>query len=220
MGFTSIEGLLLTRGGLVPGTIIRISQPKVPGLSMATSSLVKFMFNPNEYTIARTNTFKEEYTPERSRSVPVVNFEKPASRELSVTLFFDTYPEGLDVRLFTAPLFNMMDVEETSESTTDAKKYAPPQVAFVWGGVFFPGYLTSVSEKFTLFAALGLPMRSEVTIKIKEIPLSESARMLATAATATVMAASALYSATKMTIKMSKGAILASVRADIYSNNP
>lgn len=153
---------LLTKGGLTPGTITNLND---------TSKVVKFMFNPFEYTIAKSTTWNE--TIVTGRNVPLVSFQQGSPMTLSLTLYFDTLDTRTDsgthtsVRDHTLNLWALMMVDEDNTNQTSGKS-EPPPVAFEWGDVYFKSVITNLSEKLTLFSETGTPLRAEMTVKLQQ----------------------------------------------------
>lgn len=147
--------LNLTRGGLVPAKLI----------NLATNEEVKFMFNPFEYTISKSNSWNKETG--KASNVPVTTFMQGGPQQLKLTLHFDTLAAGTDVREHTQNLWKMMMLEQSTENQHSGKG-TPPAVAFEWGRLYFKAVITSMSEKFTLFTAEGLPVRCQVDISLEQ----------------------------------------------------
>ena len=132
---------LLTKGGLTPGSIKNLSD---------TSKEVKFMFNPFEYTIAKSTTWNE--TTVTGRNVPLVSFQSGSAMTLSLNLYFDTLDTRTSsgtytsVRDHTLNLWAMMMIDESNVNSTSGKS-EPPPVAFEWGEVYFKAVITSLSGK-------------------------------------------------------------------------
>lgn len=145
----------VTRGGLAPARIINLT----------TKEEVKFMFNPFEYTIKKTNTWEKE--DGKGRNVPKMNFQKGGAQTLTLTLYFDSRVTGQDVRGYTSPLWKMMMVEQQRKNNTTGKS-SPPVVAFDWGKLYFKSVITSLSQKFTLFDEKGVPLRCQVDITLEQ----------------------------------------------------
>jgi hypothetical protein len=148
--------LNLTRGGLVPAKIVNLS----------TNEEVGFMFNPFEYTIAKTNTWEKK--PVMGENLPRITFQQGGAETLNLTLHFDSLGEQADVREYTDLLWKMMMVDETKENP-DSGKSAPPPVAFEWGRLYFKSIITSMSQKFTLFDADGTPLRCTIDIHLEQL---------------------------------------------------
>lgn len=145
----------LTRGGLQPALII----------NEITGAKVKCMFNPFEYTLSKSNTWKKQ--PSTGQNVPEVTFQQGGSQTLKLTLHFDGLEGSEDVRKYTEPLWKMMMVDPTNKTTYD--KSEPPQVAFSWGKLYFKSVIKTMSQKFTLFNAEGIPLRCVVDITFEQL---------------------------------------------------
>ena len=118
---------------------------------------VPVMFNPPEYQLQKTNQFVEVGIPGLGSSL--LQFVRGTAQTLTMTLFFDTSDSGLDVRLHTALLLALTDLNPTT--------HAPPALLFVWGSLAFPCVLESVTQRFTRFNAAGLPLRAELDVSLK-----------------------------------------------------
>ena len=136
------------------------------------STKVPFTFNPNELTIERTNQFTEINIPGLPSST--FQFVKGGARTLSMDLFFDTYEDNEDVRVYTdkitgwdigtfsktSPFKGLMDI--------DSDLHAPPICLFIWGALLFPCIIERVTKKFTLFLPEGIPVRATLNVTLKE----------------------------------------------------
>lgn len=145
----------LTRGGLKPATIKNLSN----------NAVVNFMFNPNEYKISKSNTWKDR--PVSGQNLPLVNFQQGGAKTLSLTLHFDTLAAGTDVAALSAPLWEMAMIDTTKEDPK-SKKSEPPAVEFAWGRMRFKAIVTQISETYTLFSDKGTPLRSKVEISLRQ----------------------------------------------------
>lgn len=154
-----------TKGNLKPARIVKVNDTT---LTPDESTYVKCMFNPYEYTLSKSNTFKEEETA-NGGNTPKAELTKAGAQTLKLTLIFDTYGktsksgESKDVSLETDKLWEFMRPTETAEKDETAKKHAP-LVAFQWGVFFFISYITNMTQKFTLFTPAGMPVRAKVDI--------------------------------------------------------
>jgi hypothetical protein len=173
----------LTRGGLTAGKIKNLSD----------NSEVKFMFNPYEYTIKKTNTWQEQAV--MGENLPRIIFDKGGAQDLALKLHFDTLAQAQDVRGITKSLWKMMMIDTSSENTTTGKG-SPPKVQFEWGGVVFKSVVISLSEKFTLFTANGTPVRCEIDISLRQVEDNSAAiaqiPAVTSASTSTVTSTSSL----------------------------
>jgi hypothetical protein len=147
--------LNLTRGGLTPATIT----------NSITNEVVKFMFNPYQYTLSKSNTWSDK--PVIGLNLPLVTFQQGGAITLSLTLHFDSLLTGGDVRVYTVPLWKMTMIDDSRKNASSGKS-EPPPVVFDWGKLHFKAIITSLSEKFTLFTDQGIPLRSEVDIQLRQ----------------------------------------------------
>ncbi|MDX2161438.1 MAG: hypothetical protein SF162_08955 [bacterium] len=147
--------LNVTRGGLAPGKIVNLS----------TKEEVRFMFNPFEYSLSKSNDWTKK--PVMGQNLPQVVFEQGGAQQLSLTLHFDSYAEAKDVRTYTNALWKMMMIDE-SKVNAKSGKAAPPPVEFQWGKLFFKSIIVSLSQKFTLFDPSGVPLRCTVDITLQQ----------------------------------------------------
>ena len=139
------------------------------------SSGIPCVFNPTDFTIQRSVNYAQHKIPGRDR--PVLQFVSGEAETMSFSLLFDTYSVGeasnhpalvlsamavdlakFDVRKFTEPLMKL--------TTVNSDTHAPSLVEFVWGSISFKGYINSISQRFTLFAFDGKPVRAVVDISL------------------------------------------------------
>lgn len=151
-----------TRSGLIAAEIYEVDQS---GNRKGGGTSVFCMFNPNEYTVSKTNNFEEK--PANNSNTPHAEFKKAGPQALKLNLIFDTFEAGTDVSLETNKLWKFME-PSTENSTGNNRKASPPQVAFEWGVFRFVSFVTSMSQKFTLFLnttqKTGVPVRAQVDI--------------------------------------------------------
>lgn len=119
--------------------------------------LIPVMFNPPEYQLERTNQFAEIGIPGLGSSL--LQFVRGSAQTLSMELFFDTSDSGADVRLATELVVGLTGV--------NAQTHAPPRLLFLWGSLVFPCVLETVTQRFLLFNALGLPLRAQLSIRLR-----------------------------------------------------
>lgn len=145
-----------TKGDLAPAVIENLS----------THAKVYCMFNPNEYTLAKTNSYSPDNV--KGKNVPKVKFTQGGAETLKLQLFFDTFAERTDVRKHTEKLWQMMMITEDKKNQKNNKS-EPPHVAFTWGTFSFEAVITSLSQKFTLFSKEGTPLRTTVDISLQQV---------------------------------------------------
>jgi hypothetical protein len=150
-----------TKGGLQPAVIFESDKDGNPkgGLS------ISFMFNPNEYSVTQSNTYKENTT---GNAKPQMELSKAGHQQLTINkIMFDTYAEGKDVSLETDKLWQLMKPipgEENPEGDKPTGRY----VTFSWGTFYFVSVLTKVTQKFILFLPNGTPVRALVDITFSQ----------------------------------------------------
>lgn len=107
----------------------------------------------------------------------MLQFVSGEAEVMSFSLLFDTYSAGdasnqpltalsaaapdllkQDVRVYTAPLMKL--------TTVNSDTHAPSLVEFVWGSISFKGFIMSISQRFTMFAFDGKPVRAVVDIQL------------------------------------------------------
>ena len=135
---------------------------RIVNLEDSSAPAVDCLFNPNEYTFSKRNTWNKEEV--RGKNVPQLEFGGGDSMTLKMQLFFDTYATGEDVREKTNPLWKMMNISDKLTDMTSGKG-RPPMVEFQWGSIIeFKAVITDLSQKFTLFRYDGIPVRATVDI--------------------------------------------------------
>lgn len=111
------------------------------------------MFNPTEYSITSESKTKESGAKQQFNEAEIADF--------SVSLLFDSYEQGTDVREKTEPIAGLLLPRKTG------KKIGQPQTClFVWGGFTYKGKLTKVTQKFTMFLSEGIPVRATLDITL------------------------------------------------------
>ncbi|MEO0561768.1 MAG: hypothetical protein AAF125_06625 [Chloroflexota bacterium] len=154
MSFLS-SGMTTTRGGLSPAKL----------KNLATNDVVNFMFNPAEFTISKSVEWCD--TEENGVDAAQAIFKRGGPRSIDLTLLFDTQDSGGDVTYYTVKLWKMTTIESSTQNSTTGKG-TPPVVEFTWGNLYFKALVTSISETFTLFSDTGVPLRSSVTVNLRE----------------------------------------------------
>lgn len=145
----------VTRGGLVPAKIT----------NLISNQEVKCLFNPEQYTITKTNTWEKKNVI--GQNLPNVSFSQGGAQSLKLKLIFDSLEAGSDVRAYTDPLWNMMMIDSSTENSQSGKG-TPPPVAFEWGGLYFKAIITTMSQRYTLFSEAGVPLRCEVDVTLEQ----------------------------------------------------
>src|SRR3954453_18037119 len=124
---------------------------------------IPVLFNPSQYSIDASNQIAEIGVP--GSGAPVLQYVRGGGRTMTMDLFFDTYEEGIDVRLFPSQVYALLDVLGPT--------HVPPVVIFTWGLVIFRCVVERVSGRFTMFLSEGTPVRATLSVTLKEYIDSE-----------------------------------------------
>jgi hypothetical protein len=136
---------------------------------------VKCLFNPKEYTFAKTNSWPKDQ--KAAANTPVLNFGGGNPATLNMDLLFDTYQnarnggQSKDVRsVYINNLWKMMFVDKNLAEKKKNKQGRPPKVQFTWGKAWsFEAVMTSLSVTFTLFLPDGTPVRATAKVAFQQI---------------------------------------------------
>src|SRR5262249_25651139 len=95
---------------------------------------VDCLFNPQEYSVTKSNVWTAQTAPGQSFARPQFGGGKP--RTLSLELFFDEsdYEDG-DVRPMVDELFKLTEVVDPQGGAGTKNDGQPPVVEFGWGSV-------------------------------------------------------------------------------------
>lgn len=161
---------------------------------------IEVLFNPASYSISKSVAWRpprtggissnvslatnDEEQPRRGLNAPQVAFGGGAARQLALELFYDT----------TLPIEGMEHIEPMSDVRNETKKISelsrierdqlePPICVISWGATLtnsdfpFKGVLTNLTQRFTLFASSGVPLRASLTVAFREhLPPEEDKR--------------------------------------------
>jgi nucleoid-associated protein YgaU len=136
-----------------------------PGKSLG---FLEFQFNPKEVTISKAAKWERKPSKGGNTAGPP-DFMGADPCKLTVEMFFDatSTQDGAVVeaveKLFACCI--------PTEQSRVKKKSAPPLVVLHWGKVSsFASFVTSVSAKYTLFSADGMPIRAVCSVAMEEMP--------------------------------------------------
>lgn len=131
-------------------------------VNLDTDEEIECLFNPNEYTLNRSNKWTQRQV--RGENLPILEFSGGSSATLNMQLFLDTSTTGGDVRDTTKKIRKLMDINESAKDMTTVKG-RPPIVEFHWGRIWtFKAVITQLTEKCTLFRDDGVPVRATLDI--------------------------------------------------------
>lgn len=123
-----------------------------------TGQVVEVMFNPEEYSLNKDNTYASQAIP--GLSSPVLQFVNGNLRTLEMELFFDTTDARRDVRTETAKVVDLLKI--------DRDLHAPPVLQVAWGSLQLRCVLARANQKFLKFLEDGRPTRARVTVSFSE----------------------------------------------------
>lgn len=153
-----------------------------PDLNPANGESMEVQYNPTEFTLTKGVQYAEVGIP--GLDMPVQQFVRGQAETLNVDLFFDTTEAGMDEGSGVTPVTALTDHFYQLIRVDPATK-APPVCLFQWGEGGFPGsnlkrgqtqlrqngfqcLVESVTQKFTLFSPLGLPLRAVLSVRLRE----------------------------------------------------
>ena len=128
---------------------------------------IEFQFNPKELSLTKNAKWKKE-SQRNAKKSGTLQFLGSDPSKLTLELFFDaTDTMGDKVVKVVDKLFSCC---VPTDKSLQAKNGSPPWVIFHWGGLTsFPGHISSVTAKYTLFTPGGTPVRALCTITLEEI---------------------------------------------------
>ncbi len=138
---------------------------------------IEVLFNPTEYTIAKTNNWSSK--PNVGKNVPKRDFTGGNSQKLDMELFLDVFEakgagdnlevkSDADVRVHVNKLVSLTLIDQDKKNPK-TKKARPPLCLFQWGGQWsFQAAVTSLSVRYTLFRDNGIPVRATAKITLEE----------------------------------------------------
>jgi hypothetical protein len=135
---------------------------------------VPFLFNPKELSIEKSNQYSEVNIP--GLPSPIFQFVRGNARSVTMDLFFDTYEQGKDVRIYTdqitgwdaGSMYSKLPNEKKGLMDIDSDLHAPPVCIFIWGAFIFQCIIERVSKRFTMFLPEGVPVRATLSVTLKE----------------------------------------------------
>jgi hypothetical protein len=169
VAFTAAGGGPSTRGRL-EHAYLQLHEPSSDGsLSNpgATIGTIDFQFNPKELSLAKSAKWTRASGRGNKKSGPP-QYNGPEPSKLTLEMFFDASDTQNDsVVNSVEKLFSCC---VPTDSSFDQNKGSPPWVLFRWGGLTgFLAYVSSVSVKYTLFTAGGMPVRATCTVTLEEL---------------------------------------------------
>lgn len=121
---------------------------------------IPVMYNPKEYSVSTEGAISGEGSN--------IQFQKVNIKDFDVSLFFDTYEKGSDVRKETEKIISLVVPTVEGKETKQ-----PPVCLFLWGDFSFKGIVYKVTQKFTMFLDSGIPVRALLSVTFKSVVTKE-----------------------------------------------
>lgn len=133
---------------------------------------IEVLFNPTEYTLEHSVTWKDLDTVEVGK--PVIQFTKGNPEKLTFELLVDTTDQTFGSATRNA---NTKAEQIVKLARIDGERHEPPVVAFEWGKdlIIKKGVIESIKRTMMLFDPDGTPTRIKMTMTVKgfEVPFNE-----------------------------------------------
>ncbi|MFE7567110.1 LysM peptidoglycan-binding domain-containing protein [Streptomyces sp. NPDC057539] len=128
---------------------------------------IEFQFNPKELSLTKAASWKR--TPAKgAKSSGPPEYQGPQPSKLTVEMFFDA-SDTQDSSVVTS-VEKLFACCVPTDETRQQQRSSPPWVVFHWGGLTgFPGYVSQVQAKYTLFTTSGVPIRALCQVTMEEI---------------------------------------------------
>ena len=144
-----------------------LKKARIINLDTKPEESVECLFNPNQYTLTKNNQWQPERTMGKDLALP--KFLSGSAMTLVMTLFFDSFEKGKDVREYTDKLLKLTYVNPRLTNQKN-KKGRPPRVMFRWGEMWgFKAVISQMTQRFTLFLENGMPVRATVDITFQQV---------------------------------------------------
>lgn len=169
-----------------------LQRATLTNVSANTPWSIEVMFNPTIYSITRGANYADQPVP--GLSMPILQFLRGETRVLEMELFLDStnlaMPDPAQIPPAPPP-GTVAPSQAPPQSTTngmsvefaltwirkfieiDGELHAPPVCRFSWGRVQFQGVMTSLKEKFQLFAPDGEVIRARLEVSFKSYQSAE-----------------------------------------------
>ncbi|MFH8371594.1 peptidase M23 [Streptomyces sp. NPDC018031] len=128
---------------------------------------IDFQFNPKELSVTKAAAWKRN-NAKGAKSAGPPEYQGPQPSKLTVEMFFDA-SDSQDTSVVKSVEQLFACCVPTNE-TRQQQRSSPPWVVFHWGGLTgFPGYVSQVQVKYTLFTTSGVPIRAVCQVTMEEI---------------------------------------------------
>jgi nucleoid-associated protein YgaU len=136
---------------------------RISNVSVDPKKTIEVLFNPTDYGINRGANYTEMQVP--GLTTPILQFIRGEAQTIDLELFLDGTNKRTPIEADLETLRDFVRI--------NGKLHAPPVCQFEWGKVCFQGVVTSLKEKFQLFANDGQVLRARVTLSMKSYESAE-----------------------------------------------
>ncbi len=126
------------------------------------NNVISVQFNPASLSITSHAMISEQKTQQIDSDVSIISNRGIQSRQLSVSLIFDSYKQQDSI--LTSKQSDVTSVIDSFEDFMNSYD----QVSFIWGKIIFNGCIESLSVRYEMFDAGGVPVRATVELSMKE----------------------------------------------------
>ena len=133
--------------------------------NLDTNDSVECLFNPSEYTFSKSNTWA--VPKKKGANTPPLEFNGGNPTELKLSLFFDTYETGEDVRrTYTNAIWELALVNRQRQDPRTHKS-TPPQCEFRWGTLWsFKAVVSAFISSHRFSTAVRMGTRSSTSTPV------------------------------------------------------
>ena len=137
-------------------------------LTPENGSDIPCLFNPSELSLQCSNEWSGDEA--LGKNAPQLSFVGGKSGSMSLSLTFDTTPDGSPVTQHTDKLLKLMKIDPRLPGYDDETNNGrPPYVTFHWGDLHsFKMVVDSLGLTFTYFSAEGVPLRARAELGLTQ----------------------------------------------------
>jgi hypothetical protein len=145
------------------------SGPVKAYLEVEDGSQINCLFNPSEYRLQQTNTWKEAGAG--GQAAKKRSFSGGQSASVTFDLLFDSAIEGKSADYYVGQLVDLMAVKaEYKGNVATGPEGRPPKVTLHWGALHsFPGVVSELDGTYTRFTPAGTPLRAKVKLTLVQL---------------------------------------------------
>jgi hypothetical protein len=143
---------------------------KIDSLDQPQTYIVTAQYNPKELQVDKSIPWQKKNQANQSNDQGIhLEFTGAEGRSMSVELLFDGYEQNASIIKNITNLETLASVIDPT--STDENKRRPHRCIVSWGSAGMPSFkcvIESLSTKYTMMSADGVPLRATCTVKLKE----------------------------------------------------